>query len=193
MATPERISDALGPTATAGVLIAGAASAAPAAGWTANPGTTVADNGVVRLDSTGTPFGTSLENSNLSVPVHNGDTISFQYSGTCYAGGPRVFIQGGVFNTYDNNPNQCGGPVDANGYRTVTATVHGIVDGTAGYTGIVNDSGPGSSSPASVILVRNVTINGVVLQLAAPVYKNHGQCVRSSDDKNAAAQSDCGK
>ena len=179
-----RFRTALAVAAAVSVIAAGAASAAPATGWTANPGTTVADTGVVTLDSNNTAAGTSLENPNLNIPATNDTVITFQYSGECYAGGPRVFIQAGAFNTYNNGAN-CGGTAGSDGYRTVTATVTGVSGTTAGYTGIVNDS------TGSVILVRNLTIGGVPVQLAA--YANHGQCVSSSAAKNAAAKSDCGK
>ena len=165
-----------------------------ASGWVANPGTTV-NGGVVTLDSRGQPAGTSYENPNLNVAVENGDTISFQYMGPCGGGAPRVFIQGGAYNTFDQDPNgsACGTDTDGDGWFTVTQTVSGITNGTAGHTGIVNDN---ISNP-SVIQVRNLVIGGVAVNLsngpAAPTnaeqcknggwmaggFKNQGQCVSS--------------
>jgi hypothetical protein len=160
-------------------------------GWVASPGTTVS-GGVVTLDSNGQPLGTSYENANLSVAVENGDTISFDYMGPCSGGAPRVFIQGGAYNTWDQDPmvGSCGTDVDNDGWFTVTQTVSGITDGTAGHTGIVNDQ---IASP-SIIQVRNLVIGGVAVNLAAaPVnaeqcknggwqaggFRNQGQCVSS--------------
>jgi len=171
--------------ALASLMFAGVASAQ--AGWTANPGSSES-GGVVTLDSNGQPFGTSYENLNLNVPVANGDTITFQWrtdDGSCGGGVPRVFIQGGAFNTHDGNLGQCSAPADGDGWRTWTATVSGISDGTAGYTGIVNDN---TSNP-SVLQVRNLVINGVSVLFnaeqckkggyAAAGFKNQGQCVSS--------------
>ena len=163
-------------------------------GWVANPGTT-ANGGVVTLDSRGQPAGTSYENPNLNVAVENGDTISFEYMGPCGGGAPRVFIQGGAFNTFDQDPNgsACGTDTDGDGWFTVTQTVSGITNGTAGHTGIVNDN---TASP-SVVQVRNLIIDGVRVNLsngpAAPTnadqcknggwkaggFRNQGQCVSS--------------
>ena len=160
-------------------------------GWVANPGTTVS-GGVVTLDSNGQPSGTSFENANLDVAVENGDTISFDYMGPCSGGAPRVFIQGGAYNTWDQDPmvGSCGTDADNDGWWTVTQTVSGITNGTAGHTGIVNDQ---IASP-SVIQVRNLVIGGVAVNLApAPTsaeqcknggwqaggFRNQGQCVSS--------------
>jgi hypothetical protein len=174
------------------------AFAAPAfaqgSGFVANPGTTV-NGGVVTLDSRGQPTGTSFENPNLNVAVQNGDTISFEYMGPCGGGAPRVFIQGGAFNTFDPDPNgtACGTDTDGDGFFTVTQTISGITNGTAGQTGIVNDN---VANP-SVVQVRNLIIGGVRVNLsngpAAPTnaeqcknggfkaggFKNQGECVSS--------------
>ena len=184
---------------------AGAALAAdPAKGWVANPGTTVGEDGVVTLvDST--TDGTSYENQNLDVAVVNGDKITFEYLGDCGGGAPRVFIQGGAYNTFDQDPNNvtdepaCGTPTGDEGWFLVSGTVEGITDGTAGYTGIVNDS-----SDDRTIEVRNLTIGGDEVRLIAnapkadkPKKANHGQCVKASakdgESRSAAAKSDCGK
>jgi hypothetical protein len=157
---------------------------------TANPGTTV-NGGVVTLDSRNTTSGTSYE-LNLAVPVANGDTISFEYMGPCGGGAPRVFIQGGAFNTFDPDPNgtACGTPIGG-GFFRVTQTISGIIAGPAGATGIVNDN---VSNP-SVVQVRNLIIGGVRIDLsrgtavngdsckdggfAALGFRNQGQCVSS--------------
>ena len=186
-------------TSTA-LLFSGAAIAAePAEGWTANPGTTVTDEGVV-LDASGTTAGTSYEHTDLAVAVANGDTISFDYQGLCTAGAPRVFIQGGAYNTWDADPMgaSCGTDADGDGWFTVTGTVTGIVDGTAGATGIVNDN---IANPDS-ITVRSLTIAGTAVELVAdettePVARNHGKCVsaakKGGEERSAVAKSDCGK
>jgi hypothetical protein len=174
--------------------LAFAAPAAAQTGWVANPGTTV-NGGIVTLDARGQPAGTSYENQNLNVAVQNGDTISFDYMGPCGGGAPRVFIQGGAFNTFDPDPNNtaCGTDTDGDGWFTVTQTISGITDGTAGHTGIVNDN---IANP-SVVQVRNLIIGGVRVNLsngpAAPTnadqcknggfkaggFKNQGECVSS--------------
>jgi hypothetical protein len=168
-------------------LLSSAAVAVAASGWVANPGSSYS-NGIVTLNNQG-GAGTSYENPTLNVPVQNGDTISFEYRSddvTCGGGTPRVFIQGGAYNTFDNNPGQCGTAIGDGWYR-VTGMVSGITNGTAGYTGIVNDN---PADPGTV-LVRNLTIGGVsVLPIAnaegcknggykSDGYKNQGQCVSS--------------
>lgn len=176
----------------------GMASAASAP-WTANPGSSYAD-GVVTLVNTG-GAGTSYENAALDVPVANGDLISFEYSSqdvVCGGGAPRVFIQGGAYNTFDQDPGNvtsqpaCGTAIGG-GWNRVTTTIAGITDGTAGHTGIVNDN----TADLGTILVRNLTIDGQAVSLTnappsqAPSskaacknggwrngpYKNQGQCV----------------
>ena len=170
------------------VLASAAVAVAATAPWTAGPGTSYS-NGVVTLNNAGGP-GTSYETSNLDVPVENGDTISFEYRTSdvsCGGGVPRVFLQGGAYNTFDGNPDQCGTDADGDGWSTVTGTVSGIADGTAGHTGIVNDN----PSDTGTIQVRNLVIGGVAVlppgnagacknggwQLGG--YKNQGQCVSS--------------
>lgn len=177
-------------------MLACAAVAAAAPGWApTDSGTTFAD-GIVTLDSRGQADGTSYENQDLGVAVENGDRITFEYRGPCGGGAPRVFIQGGAYNTFDQDPNgttsepACGTDADGDGWFLVSTTVEGIEDGTAGHTGIVNDN---IANP-SVIQVRNLTIGGVAVLLApAPTskdeckrggwmagdHKNQGQCVSS--------------
>ena len=176
------------------LLFAGTAIAQTTSGWVANPGTTV-NGGVVTLNSNGQPAGTSYENPNLNVPVENGDTISFEYMGECGGGAPRVFIQGGAYNTFDQDPNAsaCGTDANNDGWFTVTQTISGITNGTAGHTGIVNDN----VSDPRIIQVRNLVIGGVTVNLsngpAAPRnadeckdggwraggFRNQGECVSS--------------
>jgi hypothetical protein len=180
-------------------LAMGGTALAASASWTANPGSSYSD-GVVTLTNSG-GAGTSYENPNLDVPVVNGDKLTFEYSSTdvtCGGGTPRVFIQGGLFNTFDQDPNNvtaepaCGVAI-GDGWFRVTTTVTGIVDGTAGHTGIVNDN---PADPGTV-LVRNLTIAGQPVPLGneepstgptskseckhgswrAGPYKNQGQCV----------------
>ena len=172
------------------VLATAATASAASAPWTANPGSSYS-NGVVTLVNDGT--GTSYENANLEVPVANGDTISFEWRSsdvTCAGGVPRVFIQGGAYNTFDADPagpGACGTAPDGDGWRTVTGTVTGIVDGNAGYTGIVNDN----PSDPGTIQVRNLIINGVAVlpptsadqckkdgwKDYGTMFKNQGDCV----------------
>lgn len=185
---------AFGGLLAASTLAFAAPAVAQSGGWIAKPGTTVS-GGVVTLDSRGQAAGTSYENPNLNVAVENGDSISFEYLGPCGGGAPRVFIQGGAFNTFDPDPNNtaCGTDADGDGWFTVTQTVSGITNGTAGHTGIVNDN---IANP-SVIQVRNLTIDGVRVNLsngpAAPTnadqcknggwqaggFRNQGDCVSS--------------
>ena len=186
-------------SALAAVLALGASAPAFAQTTTSgfaptDAGTTV-NGGVVKLDSNGQADGTSYENPNLNVAVENGDKITFEYKGPCGGGAPRVFIQGGAYNTFDADPNgtttepACGTAI-GDGWFRVTTTVSGITNGTAGHTGIVNDN---VSSP-STILVRNLTIGGVSVPLApgprsadqcknggwqAGGFRNQGQCVSS--------------
>ena len=114
------------------MLATAATASAASAPWTANPGSSYS-NGVVTLDSTGQEFGTSYENPTLDVAVKNGDTISFEYPGECGGGAPRVFIQGGTYNTANAEPNPegspaeyaCGYDTDNDGWFTVTGVIRG--------------------------------------------------------------------
>ena len=151
-------------------------------------GTTV-NGGVIVLDSRGQSDGTSLENQNVDIAVRNGNTISFEYEGPCGGGAPRVFIQGGAYNTFDEDPNgtACGTDTDGDGFFTVTQTISGIENGTAGHVGIVNDN---VSNP-SVITVRDVVIAGVNIFSPRSAeqcknggyrlggFRNQGECVSS--------------
>jgi hypothetical protein len=174
------------------VMLVCAAAAVAAPGWMPTDSGTTYANGVVTLDSRGQADGTSYEHPDLDVAVENGDRITFEYRGPCGGGAPRVFIQGGAYNTFDQDPNgaACGTDADGDGWFLVSTTVEGIEDGTAGHTGIVNDN---IANP-SVIQVRNLTIGGVPVLLApAPTskdeckrggwmaggHKNQGECVSS--------------
>ena len=168
----------------ASALFLTTSAVAQTGGFVANPGTSVSPDGVITLDSRGQPAGTSLENPNLGIQVENGDVISFEYKGDCGGGAPRVFIQGGAYNTFDGNT--CG-TATTDGYSRITGTISGITSGPAGYTGVVNDN----PSNQTVILVRNVTIAGVNIFAPANAsqcknggyrfgnYKNQGDCVSS--------------
>jgi hypothetical protein len=167
---------------------------AMAASWVANPGTSF-DDGIVTLDSTGQAAGTSYEHADLDIAVANGDVISFEYRGACGGGAPRVFIQGGAYNTWDANPAQCPGTPVGDGWYALSGTVAGITNGTAGHTGIVNDN---TSNPG-VVEVRNLVIAGVTVFLGetpdekdackkggwadlqredGSTFKNQGQCIK---------------
>ena len=172
-------------------LLSFTAIAAAASGWVANPGSSYS-GGVVTLDSNAAP--TSYENPSLNVPVQNGDTISFEWRSedvACAGGVPRVFIQGGAYNTFDQDPagpGACGTDANNDGWFTVTGTISGATTGPAGYTGIVNDN---TLADPGTIQVRNLVIAGVaVLPISnaegckkggwqADGYKNQGQCVSS--------------
>ncbi|HEY8584984.1 MAG TPA: hypothetical protein VIL49_18640 [Capillimicrobium sp.] len=197
--------------AVASLLAAAGTASAASAPWTAGPGTSVSDDGVVTLNNSG-GAGTSYETTSLDVAVANGDLITFEYFSTdvtCAGGTPRVFIQGGAYNTFDQDPNNttsqpaCGTAIGGGWYR-VTTTVAGITDGIAGHTGIVNDN----PADPGTILVRNLTIGGERVELSeepttgAPTskqackkggwrngpYKNQGQCVRSFTKAGAKAE-----
>jgi hypothetical protein len=182
-------------TALSAIFLAGAASTSFAqtstSGFAPTDGGTTVSGGVVTLNSGFDGDGTSFENPNLNIAVKNGDTISFEYKGPCGGGAPRVFIQGGAFNTFDPDPNgsACGVPI-GDGFFRVTQTITGITAGTAGATGIVNDN---ISSP-STVMVRNLIIAGTRVMLAtsprnanecknggfaAGGFRNQGECVSS--------------
>ena len=186
-------------SALAAAMMLGASASAlaqtPTSGFAPTDAGTTVSGGVITLDSRGQADGTSYENQNLDVAVRNGDKITFEYKGPCGGGAPRVFIQGGAYNTFDADPNgttaepACGTAI-GDGWFRVTTTISGITAGTAGHTGIVNDN---VSSP-SVIQVRNLTIGGTRINLApgprnadqcknsgwqAGGFRNQGQCVSS--------------
>jgi hypothetical protein len=179
---------------TSGIIAASAlffatTAIAQTAGFTPTDSGTTVNGGVITLDSRGQSDGTSLENQNVNIAVKNGDTISFEYKGPCGGGAPRIFIQGGAFNTFDQDPNgsACGTDTDGDGFFTVTQTISGITAGTAGYVGIVNDN---IANP-SVVMIRNVTIAGVSIFAPATAdqcknggfkaggFRNQGECVSS--------------
>ena len=169
------------------VLAVSAVAVAASPGWTGNSATET--NGVVTLVNSGS--GSSYENQDLQIPVANGDTISFEYFSAdvnCGGGVPRVFIQGGAYNTFDQDPNgtACGSDADGDGWFTVTQTISGITAGDAGYTGIVNDN----PADPGTIQIRNLKIAGVTVFASSAAgcknggwkaggYKNQGQCVSS--------------
>ena len=95
----------IGGLTTAAAIFAVTAVAAVATGWAPTDSGTTYSNGVVTLDSRGQADGTSYENAALDVQVANGDKITFEYRGPCGGGAPRVFIQGGAYNTFDQDPN----------------------------------------------------------------------------------------
>lgn len=175
--------------AVASMVILGAGAAQ------AVPGTFDPNTGIVTVVNSAGEGG-SYEIANSTVPVQNGDTITFEYRTTdvaCAGGVPRVFIQGGAYNTFDADPagpGACGTDADGDGWFTVTGTVSGVTAGTAGHVGLVNDN----PADPGTIEFRNVTINGVsVLPAPAPQnkeqckedgyrnfgFKNQGQCVSS--------------
>ena len=187
-------------TLTGGSAIADADADNFAPGWTApNGGVTVSEDGVVTLTDNETT-GVSYENEDVDVLIEDGDTISFEYSGPCGGGAPRVFVQGGAYNTFDEDPNDdaCGDATGDGDWWLVTTTIDGVTAGEAGHVGIVVDSLDGRT-----VMVRNLVIAGEEIQLVergggnGARAQNHGQCVSSADKggeaRSAEAKSDCGK
>lgn len=138
------------------ILLTG--SAAGAAGGTFDPAT-----GIVTVTNTG-GAGASYEFVS-TVHVENGDIVSFEWRSTdvsCGGGVPRMFVQGGRYNTFDADPagvGACGTDTNGDGWFTVTGTVTGVVNGDAGLVGLVNDN----PADLGTIQFRNVTIDGVSL------------------------------
>lgn len=113
-------------------------------------------------------------------------------SDVCAGGTPRIFIQGGRYNTHDASrnggvtcANRTSAP-DADGWRTVTGTLSNLNASTAGHVGIVNDH----QGNIRTMEVRNVRIAGTSLFAssadeckkggwAEAGYRNQGQCVSS--------------
>lgn len=155
----------------------------------AGTGTYDANTGIVTIvNGPDDPFGSSYEGTS-TVPVEDGTVVSFQWKSddvSCGGGVPRLFIQGGAYNTFDGNPDACG--TDAgDGWSTVTETLSGF-SGTVGHFGLVNDN----PSNKGTVQFRNVTVDGVsLLPPLAPqnkdqckdggwqngAYKNQGECV----------------
>jgi hypothetical protein len=122
----------------------------------------------------------------------------------CAGGVPRVFIQGGAFNTFDNDPageEACGTDANGDGWFKVSQQITGIAGGTAGHTGIVNDN----PADPGTIEVRNLFISGVaVLPLESARqckkggwkkfgYRNQGQCVSAFNRNKNKHRSKAGK
>ena len=124
----------------------------------ANGETATYDGNVVTLtDPTTAGDGVQLA-GNVNVPIANGDIVTFEYLGPCLAGAPRVYVQGGAYNTWDADPagpGACGADSDPTTWTLVTGTITGVTAGPAGLVGVVNDGGQGT------IQVRNVTVDGV--------------------------------
>jgi hypothetical protein len=180
----------LGPLAVAAGALAIGVSGAQAA-----PGTFDPETGIVTVVNEAGEGGSYELVSD--VPAANGDTISFEYRTSdvaCAGGVPRVFIQGGAYNTFDADPagpGACGTDEDGDGWFTVVGTISGIVDGTAGQVGFVNDN---PADPGTVEF-RNLTINGVSVLPEPPAtspkerckkggwrelgFRNQGQCVKA--------------
>lgn len=144
----------------AGLLAApGLAQAAPGDPvWVpGNDGTTVVDAHRVKLKD----GNTSLEAANLGMDIPFGAPVSFKYvlgdGVTCGGGAPRVFVEvGGVyFNSFDGNPDQCGGEDGV-----VTFTVGAA--GTIGHAGVVFDSGQ-----QGTVTVKNLKVNGTLIDFTA--------------------------
>ncbi len=121
----------IGGLTTAAAILAVTAVAAVAPGWAPTDSGTTYSNGVVTLNSHGQVDGTSYENLALDVAVANGDKITFEYRGPCGGGAPRVFIQGGAYNTFDQDPNGTTGepacariPMVTAGHRRATRAQH---------------------------------------------------------------------
>lgn len=46
-------------------------------------------------------IGVSYEAYDIGFPIAAGDVISFEYKGACGGGAPRVFVMGGLWNSWD--------------------------------------------------------------------------------------------
>lgn len=118
-----------------------------------NPGTDPDNNGV------------SDEFTRDDIQIQDGDTISFEYRMTgvsCGGGVPRMFVQGGAYNTFDGGPSlaSCGEDTDGDGWFEVSQTLSGIGGPSpAGLIGLVNDQ----IADHGVIEYRNVTLAGEAL------------------------------
>lgn len=171
------------------------AAPASASAWIGAVGATQS-NGVVTLNNSAGP--TSYENPSIDIGIVNGQTISFEYRVTtagastlCAGGTPRVFVQGGVYNTHDGlgGEGTCASrTVDlGDGWHRVTGTISGVgLGSTAGHVGLVNDN---TSAPRT-IEIRNLTIAGVTVFTIGKDgckgggwlsggHRNLGQCVSS--------------
>jgi hypothetical protein len=171
---------------TALLIVGLFATAAFAATWTTNPGTTVSDDGVVTLDSAAGP--TSYETTDLGTTIEQGAEITFDFAGPCLAGAPRMYIKvdGAYYNTFDGNSTGDCGELVGNGTATsgtVSYTYPGPT-GTITEAGLVNDNGT-----PSVLTISNVTIGGVEVIFTAgqckdggwvgSAFRNQGLCVAS--------------
>lgn len=120
--------------------------------WVANGTSTILDANTVRLQPV-----SSVEITNLDLPVQATKTIEFTYSladGAAYsAGSPRVFVEinGEFFNTFDGDPTDAG---TDNGDGTFTKTVVIPKNGRVGNAGVVADAGTGT------VTVSNLVISG---------------------------------
>lgn len=172
---------------TALLIVGLFSTAALAASWTANPGASVSDDGVITLDSTSGP--TSYETSNLGMAIESGDTLSFDFSGLCRAGAPRMYIKvdGTYYNTFNNNAaGDCGQLVN-NGTVVTDGTVEYLYSGPSGViteAGLVNDSGT-----PSIVIIDDVRIGDTEVVFAlgqckdggwvGSAFRNQGLCVAS--------------
>ena len=179
----------LGVVLGAAMAMLSAGSAQAAATWTANPGASYS-NGTVTLDSSAGP--TSYETNDLGVEIAPNDTISFDFTGPCAAGAPRLYfvVDGTAYNTWDGQSGGCGELNQGFEDGTVLYTYTGAA-GTITDAFLVNDTGT-----PSVITISNLVIGGQQVALGedppAPTkddcknggweemgFRNQGQCVSS--------------
>lgn len=122
--------------------------------WVANKDSQIVDANTVKLSD----GNTSVETSDLDMPVAAGDVVSFSSDATaaqCTAGAPRVFVvvDGKNVNSWDSNINagtQCG----KDGVVTFTLPTAGRISAA----GVVYDNNvPGT------VTVSDLTIDGVAI------------------------------
>ena len=160
-------------------LATGTAHAETSTGWVAKSPSRILNATTVRLVG----GNTSVETSNLGIPVQAGDVVSFRYvlqgGAQCVGGAPRVFVetQGAYTNSWDQNlaaGTQCG----TNGLVTFTVPSNGRI----GAAGVVYDnSGQGQ------VLVSDLRVDGRrVSFLGRPL-------VRVEADVPSVVQPECGE
>jgi len=118
---------------------------------------------------------TSVEAANLGMTVEAGTEVSFTpdlgAGVTCGGGAPRVFVQVAetVYNSFDGNPNQCGGPDGVVRFTIPTS-------GTITYAGVVFDNGQQGEVKISDLTIGEEKVNFLAVEtkrletIPAPVY-----------------------
>lgn len=173
------------------LLTVGVAGTALAAAWAPSNSGTTRHGDTVTLDNTNhfITGGTSYENSDLGLTINTDDTITFDFTGLCAAGSPRMFIEvnGAYYNTFDDPATTGCGVLDQGGDSGTVVYTYTGPTGTIGHAGLVHDGTP------TKVTISNVTIGGDPVPLGGPAtHQPQTECKNNAwQDAGFRNQGDC--